>query len=622
MNRPSIPRGRQTFGQHVLLKVRRFWLQEPNVRTVACEPIRHPNAGVLRTYFSAAASDDLAGLPTPTVKGTLFRAKGRPGSGGEKEDRVLRGQLSFDVDSAGAGLKAAIEPSVAYLYEFLYPPAVEESIDVPGFSFLHDYQKVGVQFLANRSEALLADDMGLGKTAQCSIAIAILLKQERISRALVICPRSIILQWKEEALRWGGLRATVIDGPVQARKLAWKYQKGLLLATPGIVNNDSHLLGSRSIDEFEQLINSRQIRISDTSNVEQPSAPGAAKGASFRGDGPEPFDLVVCDDIAMLKNPGQITTVIRNLKRLRSWCMTGTPLENKPEDLLNTFEFVCPGLFGYQERIRAPSKKEIDKRIDPYFLRRRKTDHLLGLPAKMSVGPIVTELAGQQLTAYREAERLEWKAIQDAGMKITKIHIFSVINALIRLCNLHPPSGTSAKCDLLGDELDTILGSGEKNKVVVFSHDLDALKHVGSKLARFNPVFYHGGLSQSQRRDVLLAFEKSTSLLLGSVKACGRGLNLQHASYVFHFDRTWNPIDEIQAEDRCWRQGQTKTVMVYRYLVRGTIEERIHQVLTEKKSLFDLYVDSKSMSPDQIEQELKQKLTLDDFLRMVRPSEV
>lgn len=571
---PTAERKRPGLRGFLLRRLPRTRLEEPATRAVAFDPFRPPRTSLAEVALKAQVGDHVACLPSVAVRGKIFRAgpvvesapsdeslpKDQPGLFGEGTGITIERKLTFE-----------------FLYDFLYPPVGEESESVPGFAELHRYQRDGIQFLVERTSALLADDMGLGKTAQCSVAIAILRKQERLRRALVICPRSVILQWQAEARRWGGLSAKIVDGSPHTRKLIWKHQPGLMLATPHIVLRDAETLKDVSLD------------------------------------------LVVCDDVSMLKNPGQITTAIRELRRERSWCLNGTPLENKPEDLLNTMEYVCPGLFTYSERQNAPSKAVIDERIKPYFLRRKKTDHL-DLPDKVSGVPAPASLEGAQLTAYRDAELREWKALQESGMNVSKVHIFSVINALIRLCNFHPPSGKSAKSDLLEDELETLLASPE-NKAVVFAHDVEALRFLERRLAKHRPVLYHGGLSQNERQRTLDRFKGENPLFLGSVKACGRGLNLQHASYVFHFDRTWNPVDELQAEDRCWRQGQTRRVFVRRYIVQHTIEERIDRVLARKKGLFDLYIDSHAVGPENSDAVASEKWSLEEFMEVLRPDE-
>jgi SNF2 family DNA or RNA helicase len=550
-------------------------------RELQLDPFRTPASVDHALAWSCATSTDLATLESPGVRGTIFRY--RQVQDEEEPEQPVTGQqprTGVGVSSAHGEQRGTPPParaiSLAYLYELLYPPLDEAGADLAAFTELYDYQKLGIQFLLERDSALLADDMGLGKTVQCAVALAVLIKQERIRRALVICPKSILRQWQTEAMRWGGLDASLVVGNPQEREFVWKYFSGVILATPHIVLNDSEVI-----------------------------------------DG-EQFDVVVCDDISMLKNPGQITSAIRSVHRIRSWCLNGTPLENKPEDLANVMEFVKPGLFSFQERQRAPGEKEMQRRVSPYFLRRRKEDYLKDLPEKISFPPIVTELEGAQLSAYREAERAEWNALLEAGVKVTKVHIFSVIRALIRLCNVHVPSGTSAKYELLNDELEQVLADSS-NKAVVFAHNLDALEFLKAKLSRFNPLLATGQLSDSQRSQVLASFHNSSNLMLASVTAFGKGLNLQHASYVFHFDRTWNPTWERQAEDRCHRRGQNRNVMVYRYLVRHTVEERISQVLAEKNQLFETYINAHSLAPEESERRINEAITLEDLIRIVKP---
>lgn len=577
MTKLSLRPGKTPVRHSILRRLPTVWLSIPNSKQVKCEQIRRVFSLDAPLLSTVDASADAALLPVPEVRGKVFRVAGVIISAPPEIDFPLQGEL-FAVLGGANKYDRGKRRSVEFLYDFLYPTVEEDSTNIPGFVDLHAYQRAGVQFLVSRSSALLADDMGLGKTAQCSIAIAILKKQERLRRALVICPRSVIQQWKAEAKRWGGLWAKIVDGDPAARKLIWRHQPGLLLATPQIVLNDAKVLAD------------------------------------------EQFDLVVCDDVPTLKNAGKITNAIRDLGRDRSWCLNGTPLENRPEDLLNTMEFVCPGIFTFAERKDAPSKLTIDRRIEPYFLRRRKQDHLLDLPDKVPVGPIPVDLGGAQLSAYREVEQARWAGLLPQGDQVSRPHIFAIISELIRLCNYHAPSRQSAKLERLAEELDTVLADPD-NRAVVFAHDVQCLHFLAENLAQHTPIIYHGGLTQQQRNRALSDFKSSKRLLLGSVKACGRGLNFQQASYVFHFDRTWNPIDELQAEDRCWRQGQMKTVFVTRYLVRGTIEERIDRVLARKKDLFDAYIDSKSVGADNSDEVASSKWTLEEFLEILRPDE-
>jgi SNF2 family DNA or RNA helicase len=377
---------------------------------------------------------------------------------------------------------------------------------------LRDYQKVGVEFLVSREHALLADDMGLGKTAQCSIAIAVLRRSERIGRTLIICPRALIRQWEQEAKHWAGLHITTIDGTPVMRKRLWESFPGVLMATPNIVLNDADVLSKCH------------------------------------------FDLVVCDDVSMLKNPGRITTAIRNLPRKRSWCLTGTPLENRPEDFTNVMQFVYPGLFSAAERERAPSSAKIQQKVRPYFLRRRKIDCLKELPPKQFIGPIELPLEGAQLQAYRYAERQkweEWEELQGAGIKPNKQHVFTLINALLQVCNfIDKPTRQSVKAEAMRERIEITLDTERTDvKAIVFSRYVKTLHFLKQEFSAFGPQVYHGGLSDRERQNVLDEFRTKGRLLLMSTKAGSPGLNLQEASYVFHFDSSWNPVDEMQAED-------------------------------------------------------------------------
>lgn len=494
------------------------------------------------------------------IDGIRFRRKGQseeetfaPAQAREGEQKASERARSADVRERNPFYE---------IYDLLYPPPDDFASlnNIPLFQELKPYQKVGVVFLYERDNALLADDMGLGKTAQCSIAIAILRRMERIQSVLVICPRSVIRQWEVEARRWGGFHPRIVEGEALIRQKQWeRYSHMVLLATPHIIQKDS--------------IHIQECR----------------------------FDLVVCDDITMLKNQGKITKAIHNIPRIRSWCLSGTPMENRPEDLVNTMEFVKPGLFSYEERKKAPWRQEVQSRVKPFFLRRRKKDCLQDLPEKTYVGPIQIEMDKKQLDAYRQVENQQWQEYLKSEEDGRRVHIFSIINQLLQICNYDERSRESAKARAVEEQLDILLRDRNDNKVIVFSCFVETLRYLESEWkTRFQPLLYHGNLPDRSRQDILRRFktDEHSNLLLMSTKAGSRGLNLQEASYVFHFDRTWNPIDALQAEDRCWRLGQRRNVFIYSYIQSGTIEERIHEVLEEKQKLFSQYVDSMAEDTD------------------------
>ena len=471
------------------------------------------------------------------------------------------------------------------LYDLLYPPPSEIADEsIPKFTDLRDYQKDGVHFLVQRDHALLADDMGLGKTAQCSIALAILRKSERVGTALIICPRAVISQWKDEAKRWGDLHVRIVEGTPEQRRLIWVHNTGVLLVTPHVVERDRDWIEDKK------------------------------------------FDLVVCDDVSMLKNPNaKITRAIRAIPRQRSWCLNGTPLENRPEDFVNVMEFVCSGLFKPQEREYAPASQIVKKRVVPYFLRRTKQKYLVEcneLKPKIVAEPISLEMSSEQWQTYRALEQREWEAFQKEGVKTNKVHIFAVLLRLVQTCNFDRDTGRSAKADYLMRQLsDTLTDKQPEVKAIVFSRFVETLQHLEKSLLRFKPIIYHGGLSDNQRDAVLHQFRTEGRLLLMSTKSGARGLNLQEANHVFHFDRTWNPVDALQGEDRCWRFGQKREVFVSRYTQKGTIEERIDANLRRKLGLIDEYVESIADDPDSdIEQIISERWSMDELIELLRPS--
>lgn len=470
----------------------------------------------------------------------------------------------------------------SYLYDLLYPPPSEiADASIPKFTDLRPYQKEGVQFLVQRDHALLADDMGLGKTAQCSIALAILRKSERVGTALIICPRAVISQWKDEAKRWGDLHLRIVEGTPEQRRLIWVHNTGVLLVTPHIVERDKDWIADKK------------------------------------------FDLVVCDDISMLKNPdAKITRAIRAIPRQRSWCLNGTPMENRPEDFVNVMEFVCPGLFKSQEREYAPPSQIVKKRVAPYFKRRTKKECLKDLPEKRVPAPITLEMSPEQWQTYRALEQREWEAFQKEGVKTNKIHIFAVLLRLVQTCNFDRDTGKSAKTDYLLQQLTDVLPTKQPEiKAIVFSRFVETLRYLETHLAKFNPLVYYGGLSDKQRDAILHQFRTEGRLLLMSTKSGARGLNLQEANHVFHFDRTWNPVDALQGEDRCWRFGQKREVFVSRYMQTGTIEERIDANLRRKIGLIDEYVESIADDPDgDADSIIDGRWSMEELIDLLRPS--
>lgn len=197
--------------------------------------------------------------------------------------------------------------------------------------------------------------------------------------------------------------------------------------------------------------------------------------------------------------------------------------------------------------------------------------------------------------------------------------VFQVISELIRLCKYEPQTGQSGKLDALWDDLEEALHPDQENaKVVVFSQWVETLKFLAERLGDHEPLIYHGSLGEKEREKVLEGFYGNGRLLLMSTRAGSRGLNLQHANCVFHFDRCWNPVPEMQAEGRCWRMGQKKTVFVYRYIAKGTIEERIDEVLCHKQQLFAQIIERLA---DDTDEAASHNWSLEELINLLRPQD-
>jgi len=432
-------------------------------------------------------------------------------------------------------------------YFLLMPPlrdVLQRGFDLP-FP-LHAYQADGVGFLAKRKHALLADDMGLGKTIQTIVAVRTLLGSGFVKRALIVCPAGLKSNWKAEFRLWAPeVLVQVIQGDGNTRQAQWNAPSHVFIANYELLRNDSEYL---------------------------PTCP---------------FDLVVLDEAQRIKNAETATSrAIKAIPRRASWCLTGTPIENRPQDLVSIVSFMKPDLILPADA----SPEEIRSRIAPYFLRRRKADVLKDLPPKQHFTTRL-ELSDAQRKAYLTAEEEGTVFLRSLGETVTLQHVLALLTRLKQICNFDPATGESAKLDYLLESLDVLRETGEK--ALVFSQYTETLRFLAERLSDYKPLIYSGELSRTQKDAVIRQFkeEEGTTVLLISLQAGGIGLNLQEASYVFHFDRWWNPAVERQAEDRAYRMGQTRPVLVTRLVTVDTIEERIDEVLSTKQALFNRLID-------------------------------
>jgi len=431
------------------------------------------------------------------------------------------------------------------LYYLLQPPLEQqlatESLDLPAQPF--PFQLQGVAFLYPRHEAVLADEMGLGKTMQTVLALRLLVHHGKVRRALLVCPKPLVSNWRREFDQWAPeLPITIVEGDQARREWLWTH------ASEGVV-----------LANYEALVRDRQVA----------AAPD------------RPFDLVVIDESQRIKNrAGATNEAVRAVVRSRSWALTGTPIENCADDLVGIFEFVAPGRLRPQMKPAA-----IRHAVSDHVLRRTKDEVLTQLPPKLIRDTEVT-LTPEQYEAYRLAEDDGVVRLGSLGAELTIQHVFELVLRLKQICNFDPATGASAKLEQLEADLEECVASGRK--AIVFSQWVHTIEELSRRLARFGPLQYHGRVPAARREQVIERFrdDSASSVLLMSYGAGSVGLNLQFAGYVFLFDRWWNPAVEDQAINRAHRIGASGPVTVTRFLVAGTIEERINRVLEEKRELF------------------------------------
>ncbi|MFP6752794.1 MAG: DEAD/DEAH box helicase, partial [Pirellulaceae bacterium] len=406
------------------------------------------------------------------------------------------------------------------------------------------YQFEGVAFLYPRYSGILADEMGLGKTMQAITTIRMLLRCGELSRVLIVCPKPLVTNWVREFGIWAGeIPLAVIEGN-QTRR-SWQWQQSL----PPV-----------QVANYELLVRDREILESAGTH----------------------FDLVVLDEAQRIKNYSSTTSeVARGISRSRSWALTGTPIENSLDDLVGIFEFLSPGYIHSDMTAR-----QMATRVSDYILRRTKDMVLSDLPPRLYRDAELT-LSEEQLYSYRVAEKEGVVRLEDMGEEITIHHIFQLVLRLKQICNFDPTTGASAKLDRLEADLEEVAASGKK--AIIFSQWVGTLERLREKLDRFDPLEYHGKVPSRKRDGVIEQFRQDPrhQVMLMSYGAGSVGLNLQFCEYVFLFDRWWNPAVEDQAINRAHRIGVAGPVTVTRMLCLGTIEERIQQVLIEKRQIFD-----------------------------------
>ncbi|HRJ78526.1 MAG TPA: SNF2-related protein [Planctomycetota bacterium] len=456
----------------------------------------------------------------------------------------------------------------ALLLRLLAPPVnallSDPQLTLPEKPF--KFQLEGIQWLMDRPSALLADEMGLGKTMQAILAARLLWKAGTIKNVLVICPKFLMANWEREIRYWWP----------QAADHVWKVD-----------GNCFHsMVGSTGGNYIFKLLNYE-----------------LARGyVDWLKDHAGKHDVVIIDEAQHIKDGANKTSrAIQNLRGQWNWALTGTPVENHKANLVSLFAFVKPGVLD-----REMSEQELSIKKKPYFLRRRTDEVGIQLPELVDED-LYLDLGPAQRSAYDKMESEGVANLNSKGDEVTVTHVFQLIRRLQQWCNFEPVSGESAKFEALEAELEEIEES--KKKALVFLNLVSApfgLKQVSSLLGNKRKVLeLHGEIPQGVRQAAIDRFKNDpavTAFLL-NYKVGGAGLNLQSASYVFLFDRWWNPAVEQQALKRAHRIGQQNKVFVRRFVCRGTIEERIVEKLAEKKELIRRLIEEDKFDENRLKDE-------------------
>jgi SNF2 family DNA or RNA helicase len=450
---------------------------------------------------------------------------------------------------------------------------------------LRPYQKDGFDFLAHltriRLGGILADDMGLGKTLQTLAWLAWLKEQHKKNPkpSLVICPASVLHNWRREAEKFTpGLKVLVLESGAARHNLRKQIPQHDLIVT-------NYALLRRDLEELQKFA----------------------------------FRAVILDEAQFIKNPGALVTQsVKQLKCEHKIALTGTPLENRLLDLWSIVDFIQPSYLGNQEQfletyeprgqvvdetapveeqkpcngetesVQRIARKRLSAKLRPLLLRRLKKHVAKDLPDRIEERldcPLGDDQRKLYLAELRRSRDQVMKVVEEQGLNKSKMHVLAALTRLRQIC-CHPSlvgsDTASGKTDTLFELLDPLIADGQK--VLVFSQFVQMLQLLEKDCATRN-IHTHVLTGQTKdRQQVVSAFQADTQpgVFLLSLRAAGTGLNLTNASYVVLYDPWWNPAVEAQAIDRSHRIGQTQTVNAYRLIAPGTVEEKIWELQQSK----------------------------------------
>ncbi len=490
------------------------------------------------------------------------------------------GSEDEDAPAQAEWAQVAAGPWLAETLKGLRSPQGLADVDAGGAlrGALRPYQQVGVRWLYLLAKlglgACLADDMGLGKTIQVLALLLILQRQSEAKPqpSLLVAPASLLANWAAEIDRFApGLKA--------------------LIAHPSAMPaTDLKALDAARLGGIDLVITSYGSLL---------RAPWIAETQ---------WRLAVLDEAQAIKNPdAKQTRAVKKLKAGARLALTGTPVENRLGDLWSIFDFINPGLLGTSKEFTSFAKRlgerlhgsygPLRELVRPYILRRLKTDKtvIADLPDKTELKAFCP-LSRRQAALYEQAvKELAEQLAEATGIRRRGL-VLAFLMRFKQICN-HPSQwlgdgawseGDSGKWARLRDIAET--AAARQEKMLVFTQ----FREVTAPLATFLGSIFerpgltlHGGTEVRARKDLVRRFQEDETVgfFVLSLKAGGSGLNLTAASHVVHFDRWWNPAVENQATDRAFRIGQTKNVLVHKFVCRGTVEEKIDQLIESKRQL-------------------------------------
>ncbi|WP_328953566.1 DEAD/DEAH box helicase [Kitasatospora purpeofusca] len=452
---------------------------------------------------------------------------------------------------------------------------------------LRPYQRRGLAWLDALGRlglgAVLADDMGLGKTVQTLALLALERERGVVGPVLLVCPMSLVGNWRREAAAFApGLRVHVHHGPDRTAPAP---------AAPG---TGAGFDGSADPADLPDLV------ITTYGVVQRDAA--ELRRIHWR--------RIVADEAQHIKNrSARQSRALRSLRSGPRIALTGTPVENRLADLHAVLDFANPGLFGspesFRERFANPVEQtgsvdaaaRLRRVTGPFLLRRRKSDPQIvqDLPAKQEF-TVSCSLTAEQAGLYRAVVTDLLERLRGLRGVERKGAVLAAIGRLKQVCN-HPAqllhdgtavAGRSGKVERLVELLTEALAEGDRALVFTQYAEFGAMlrPYLRRKLGE-EVLYLHGGVPRGRRDAMVERFQSPDGprVFLLSLRAGGTGLNLTAANQVVHLDRWWNPAVEDQATDRAHRIGQRRDVQVRRLVCAGTVEERIDELLTAKRTL-------------------------------------